>query len=204
MNESIQRLLQKMSQLERELAEELHRHGERLHYRVVGRRVEFSQAMQATHARLRMNLARWLIESRPLHVLTMPFIYGMIFPLLILDVSISIYQAACFPLYGIAKVRRRDYFAMDHRHLAYLNAIEKLYCVYCSYASGLLAYSREIAACTEQYWCPIKHARAMAGGHSRYPRFIDYGDPENLHAKIDALRRELAEERDKARLQQHD
>ncbi len=197
MNELVKRLSEKISALEHELAEELHRKSDQWHYRVVGRRVEFSQAIKASHARLKMNVATWVIKSRPQQALTLPFIYGMIFPLAFLDLTISLYQAVCFPIYSIEKARRRDYFVMDRHHLSYLNAIEKLYCAYCSYANCLLAYSREIAARTEQYWCPIKHARAVAGGHARYARFIDYGDPENLHEKIEALRRELAEERAK-------
>jgi hypothetical protein len=57
-----------------------------------------------------------------------------------------------------------------------LNALEKLNCVYCSYANGLIAYVREIAGRTEQYWCPIKHARRVIGAHPHYAQFQDYGD----------------------------
>ena len=65
-------------------------------------------------------------------------------------------------------MRRRDYFVFDRHHLAYLNAIEKLNCAYCSYANGLVAYVREIAGRTEQFWCPIKHARRAIGAHAHY------------------------------------
>jgi hypothetical protein len=53
----------------------------------------------------------------------------------------------------------------DRYHLAYLNVLEKLNC---AYANGLIAYVREIAGRTEQYWCPIKHARRVIGAHSHY------------------------------------
>jgi hypothetical protein len=33
-----------------------------------------------------------------------------------------------------------------------------------------------VAARTEQYWCPIKHARRMLHAHSRYPGFFEFGD----------------------------
>lgn len=49
--------------------------------------------------------------------------------------------------------------------LSYLNAIEKLNCVYCGYGNGVIAYGREIIARTEQFWCPIKHASKAAGEH---------------------------------------
>ena len=96
----------------------------------------------------------------------------------VLDFFVSVFQAVCFPIYGIAKIRRADYFVFDRHHLAYLNALEKLNCAYCSYANGLIAYTREIAARTEQYWCPIKHARRVIGTHARYALFDDYGDAE--------------------------
>jgi hypothetical protein len=88
-------------------------------------------------------------------------------------------------------VRRQDYFIFDRGHLAYLNAIEKLNCVYCSYANGLIAYVREIASRTEQYWCPIKHARRVIAAHDHYAAFLDYGDAEAYRRDLQALRQEL-------------
>ena len=77
---------------------------------------------------------------------------------------------------------------------AYLNALEKLNCAYCSYANGLIAYVREIAARTEQYWCPIKHARRVVGAHPRYVLFDDYGDAENYQQRAAELREQLEKE----------
>jgi hypothetical protein len=75
-----------------------------------------------------------------------------------------------------SRMRRGDYIVFDRYHLGYLNALEKLNCAYCSYANGLIAYVREIAGRTEQYWCSIKHARRVIGAHSYYAQFHDYGD----------------------------
>ena len=93
-----------------------------------------------------------------------------------MDIWISLYQWVCFRVYGVPRVRRQDYLIIDRHRLGYLNGIEKLNCVYCGYANGLFAYLREIAGRTEQYWCPIKHARKIRQPHSRYPRFLEYGD----------------------------
>ncbi|HEX9881575.1 MAG TPA: hypothetical protein VGA65_03620, partial [Hyphomicrobium sp.] len=90
------------------------------------------------------------MQARPLVVLTAPVIYGLIVPLVLLELSVMLYQAICFPAYGIVKVRRRDYLVFDRGQLAYLNALEKLNCAYCSYANGLIAFVREVAARTEQ------------------------------------------------------
>ena len=112
--------------------------------------------------------------------------------------SVSLYQAICFPVYGIARVKRGDYIVFDHQHLAYLNIIEKVHCLYCSYAVGMLAYTQEIIARTEQYFCPIKHARRMHSAHSRYECFLDYGDGQDFHRKLEEFRTLLAEEKNDA------
>ena len=109
----------------------------------------------------------------------------------LLDTWVTIYQWVCFPIYGIARVPRRHYFVIDRHKLAYLNAIEKVNCTFCSYANGLLAYVREVAARTEQYWCPIKHARPLAVPHTRYHLFFDYGDAEGYRRGLVTLRRTL-------------
>ena len=112
-------------------------------------------------------------------------------PLALADLWITLYQWLCFPVFGVPLVRRRDYFAIDRYKLGYLNAIEKVNCTYCSYATGMIAYIREIAARTEQYWCPIKHARTIPAPHGRYRRFVEYGDAHGYRDGLPALRRGL-------------
>jgi hypothetical protein len=53
----------------------------------------------------------------------------------------------------------------------------------------VLACATEIAARTEQYWCPIKHALLMKSMHSRYRHFFDYGDAEHYRQQIEIVRR---------------
>ena len=100
----------------------------------------------------------------------------------------TLYQSICFRIYGISRVPRRRYFAVDRHKLAYLNGIERLHCTFCSYANGLIAYVREVAARTEQYWCPIKHARAIPAPHGRYHLFFEYGDAERYRGDLEPLR----------------
>ena len=66
------------------------------------------------------------------------------------------------------------------------HALEKLNCAYCAYANGLVGYVGEIAARTEAYWCPIKHARRMVMTHARYADFADFGDAEAYRRAIAA------------------
>ena len=147
-------------------------------------RVRFEQEVRRRHEMLRTSTWTYLLRANPLAVLTAPFIYSLIVPLLLLDFFLLLYQATCFRAYGIKPVKRGDYFSFDRQYLAYLNPIEKLNCAFCSYANGLLAYASEIASLTEKYWCPIKHARRLQGNHRRYRDFADYGDAEAYVAKI--------------------
>ena len=101
--------------------------------------------------------------------------------------EMAIYQAVCFPIYGIPKVRRQDYLIFDRGRLRYLNTIEKVGCVYCSYANGLLAMITEVAARTERHFCPIKHARRLAHAHSQYAAFLPYGDGRAYRQQADAI-----------------
>lgn len=195
MNSRIRQIIEQMSQLENELNVALEEQQSRLRYSVDGKRVVFEQTLKEAHQRVKLGVFRWFLTVRPQNYLTMPVIYGASIALVLFDLSVSLYQALCFPIYGIPKVKRSDYIVYDHQHLAYLNIIEKAHCLYCSYAVGMVAYTQEIIARTEQYFCPIKHARKMRSMHSRYERFLDYGDGDEFLRKLEEFRAELAEER---------
>ena len=180
--------------LENELKTAIEEQSDHLRYQPEGKRVVFEREIKEAHQITRLGVLRWFMTVRPQNYLTMPIIYGLAVPLLFFDLCISFYQLTCFPVYRISRVRRADYFVLDHQHLAYLNIIEKMHCMYCSYAVGLLAYAREITARTEQYFCPIKHARKILNAHSRYERFLNYGEADNFHGKLEEIRTELAKE----------
>lgn len=162
-----------------------------LRYRIEKRRAIFESEMLARHRAMRVSLRDFLAATRPLVVLTAPVIYAMILPFALLDLFVTVYQAICFPVYGIAKVRRRDHIVLDRHRLAYLNGLQKLNCLYCGYCNGLVSYVREIAGRTELYWCPIRHAERVAGPHAQYRDFVDYGDAEAYRRESQALRDRL-------------
>jgi len=198
MNEQISALLQKIDALQSELEVELAKRQAGLRYGLERGRIFFEEELLRRHRELRTSLLRYIANARPLIVLTAPVIYALIVPLVLLDLAVMFYQAVCFPAYGIEKVRRRDYFVFDRHHLAYLNALEKLNCAYCSYANGMIAFVREVAARTERYWCPIKHARRVIGAHPYYPAFADYGDADAFREDVAELDRINAPEQDKS------
>jgi len=142
---------------------------------------------RSDHRRLKRSSWKHLRSTHWLVILSSPLIYVCALPFLMVDASVALYQAVCFPIYGIPKVRRKDYIVFDRGRLAYLNTIEKVGCIYCSYANGLLAMITEIAARTEQHFCPIKHLRAPAQTHSRYAKFLPYGNARAYRAESDAV-----------------
>ncbi|MEQ1577027.1 MAG: hypothetical protein ABL894_05175 [Hyphomicrobium sp.] len=183
MNEQIVELIERIKALESDLEAEFAKSRANLNFQLSQGRIIFEQEIARRHRELRTGLITYILNARPLSVLTGPLIYGLIIPLCLLDLMVSIYQAVCFPVYGIAKVRRSDYLIFDRQGLAYLNAVEKLNCAYCSYANGIIAFVREVAARTEQHWCPIKHARRVLSAHPYYGTFVDYGDAEAFRLK---------------------
>jgi hypothetical protein len=150
--------------------------------------VWFDRELREAHQRLRQSIPLYVLEGNLLSLLTAPVIYSLLVPLFLLDGWVTLYQVICFPIYGISRVPRRRYFALDRHRLAYLNGIEKLHCTFCSYANGLIAYVREVAARTEQYWCPIKHARTIPAPHGHYHLFFDYGDAKRYRRDLRWLR----------------
>jgi hypothetical protein len=199
MNEQLDTLLERMRVLEKEIVRELQRKETEFFYEVRQRKVRFTEEARARHQKLVKRFTSYIRDSRFMILLTTPVIWACILPIALLDLAMIIYQAVCFPVYGIPKVKRREYIIMDRRHLAYLNWMEKFNCEYCGYANGVLACATEIAARTEQYWCPIKHALRMKSMHSRYRTFFDYGDAEHYRNQIETVRRPFEDiEADKA------
>jgi hypothetical protein len=184
MNSRISELLEEIRKREEELAELIQSSEAKILYQLDGKKIRFEQAVRQAQQQLKVGMFRWLRESKPRNVLSAPVIYSMIVPLAFLDLAVSVYQYLCFPLYKIARVRRSKYVLIDRHHLPYLNSIEKLNCAYCGYVNGLISYSREIVARTEQYWCPVKHAHKVLDPHRRYARFAAFGDAEAYQSII--------------------
>jgi len=196
-NPKIKSILDRIHDLETELRDELLEQKKHFKYEIRGKKAFFEKVTKEAHKEVKMSLIKWFRISKPRNIFSVPFIYSLIIPLVILDSFITVYQAVCFRLYGIPAVNRLNYIALDRHDLAYLNLIEKFNCVFCGYANGLLAYAVEIASRTEQYWCPIKHARKDLNTHRRYPYFIEYGDAYDLFNRMEKLREELKRSQEK-------
>jgi hypothetical protein len=187
-------LLERIAGLERELEGELTRRRALWRYRVEAGRVRFEREVHEAHRRVKQRLPAFLRESSPMTIVTAPVIYSLIVPVALLDLWVTLYQAICFRAYGIARVRRSAYVVIDRQSLAYLNGVEKFNCVFCGYANGVFAYAREVAARTEQYWCPIRHAKRIRAPHSHYRGFVEYGDAEGYKRRLIPLRDALKDQ----------
>ena len=188
MNDNIAKILAQMAALEEDLRTAVNDQESKMFFVIKGKRVEFESSVKAAHRKLKTNFFRWLVTNRPQNLITGPIIYSMIFPMMLFDLCVSFYQFACFPIYGITKVKRSDYMVFDRHQLDYLNFIEKFHCTYCEYGNGLMGYMSEILARTEEYFCPIKHAHKILGTHDHYNRFLAYGDAADYEAKLEEYR----------------
>ena len=192
MNPKISELLARIQHMEQEIELEMKRKRAELQADFEETRVRFEHEVLEQQRRFKTGLWSYVFSAKLSTALTAPVIYAVFFPMVLLDVAVTLYQTICFPVYGIARVKRSDYFVFDRAHLAYLNLLEKFNCAYCSYGNGLMAYAREVVARTEQYWCPIKHARKIMAAHPYYTGFVDFGDAESYKRELEALRTELA------------
>jgi hypothetical protein len=187
-------IIERIRALELELEAELARQGAGLKFGLERGRVAFDAEVVRRHKELRTHLAAYILSARPLVALTAPLIYSLVIPFVLVDIWVSIYQAVCFRVYRIPQVRRGRYMIFDRSGLAYLNALEKLNCAYCSYLNGIVGYVREVASRTEQYWCPIKHARRLLGAHARYAGFEAFGNGEDYRRRLAEMRAALLAE----------
>jgi hypothetical protein len=192
MNPKISELLDRIQKMELEIELEMKRKRAELQADFEETRVRFEHEVLEQQRRFKTGVIAYLLTANLMSVLTAPVIYALFFPIVLLDLSITLYQHICFRAYGLPRVKRGDYFVFDRAHLAYLNLIEKINCAYCSYGNGVMAYGREVVARTEQYWCPIKHARKIMAAHPYYTGFVDFGDAQSYKAELENLRTELA------------
>jgi hypothetical protein len=187
----LEALAHEIVRLQDELDREIEKRRTTLGWRLKAGLVEFEEGVVTEQRRLRRGVGRFLGRSSFATVATAPVIYSLIIPLALIDVWASLYQAICFRAYRITRVPRSRYVVLDRGRLAYLNGIEAFNCGFCEYANGVVAYVREIASRTEQYWCPIKHALRVSDPHERYARFLEYGDAEGYRARLETFREAL-------------
>jgi hypothetical protein len=191
MNSNIQEIIEQMEALEEKLKGEIEKQEKQIGYEIKEGYVKFEESVLNKQRENMKGVFRFFAEIPASHLLTSPFVYGMIIPAVLVDMTLFIYQNVIFRIYGFKFVKRSDYIIFDRQYLRYLNAIEKLNCLYCSYFNGLMHYAAELAAKTELYFCPIKHAKKTLYRHRYHKNYLTYGDGEDYQERLKKIREEI-------------
>ncbi|MGZ8887184.1 MAG: hypothetical protein ACXW1A_02865 [Nitrososphaeraceae archaeon] len=170
-NDSIAILVDKIKSLESELEQEIDAQFKEFSCEITKKKEE----LKAIYKQDKQTTFSYLFDSPLSYILTFPIVWICLIPAFFLDIFVSLFQAICFPIYKIAKVKRSDYIIVDRHKLGYLNIIQKANCWYCSYFNGLLGYVAEISGRTEQFWCPIRHASRTRNIHQYYKNLQNMG-----------------------------
>ena len=110
-------------------------------------------------------------------VLSIPFIWGMLIFFIIFDIGLEIYHQIGFRIFQLPLIDRKKYIKIDRHKLTYLSFPDKLRCMYCGYANGVLSYAVKITGDTEKYWCAIKHKKDDNFVEPPHQKdFVEFGD----------------------------
>jgi hypothetical protein len=177
MTHRVDELIRKIRELEEEMEIEFKNRREEFEFIIEEKRVRFSEEVTRQHRRLKTGLYRYITRAHPLNVLTAPVIYSGFVPFLMLDLFLWIYQASCFPIYGIPKVARSEYLVFDRTDLPYLNAVERFNCFYCSYANGLLPTPAKLRRARNSTGAPSSMRAASAPPTAAIRAFLNTAMP---------------------------
>ena len=115
--------MQEIKQLENELLEEIQKKEDDFLYQVKGKKITFDAETKKIHKALATKLRTYIFNASIPNILTIPFVWLCLFPAVLLDVAVSLFQAVSFTVYGIPKVSRKNYIVIDRYSLGYLNII---------------------------------------------------------------------------------
>jgi hypothetical protein len=194
MNDKIKNMIEEIEALKLKLGEEIAQHEGDISYEIQNGYVQFEKEVLNKQKENMKNLLAWFKDIPLLHLLVSPLVYGMFIPAILFDIILFIYQQVVFRVFKFKFIKRSDYILFDRQYLGYLNSIEKLNCLYCSYFNGLMQYAAAIAGRTELYFCPIKHAKKIAYKHEFYNTFLPYGDGDLYQKKLKKLRKKSQKE----------
>jgi hypothetical protein len=180
-------LHQKMDELELALQKEYAELADKYGFSIEQKRVEFLEKIRDRNKTFRIPAWKYAIPVNIRHILALPFIYMMIVPAITLDFFLTIYNWTALPLCHIPVVKRKELIVYDRQFLDYLNWIQKIHCIYCTYVNGVFAYAVEIGGRTERYWCPIKAAHKPKVHNNWYNDYADYGNPEEWNEKFNKV-----------------
>jgi len=187
----IKQMIDDIEAMKAKLVEEIQHQEDQFVYEIKNGSVKFENDILEKQRKNMKSLWQWFREIPLSHLLSSPLIYAMIIPAFFLDVMLFLYVKVVGKVFKFDFPKRNMYIVFDRQYLGYLNIMEKLNCMYCSYFNGLMAYASAIASRTEYYFCPIKHAKKIAYDHKYYNRYFSYGDEDRYQEKLKKLRKEF-------------
>lgn len=193
MSDKIKKMIDDIEVMKAKLVEEIQHQEEQFTYEIKNGSVKFGNDILEKQRKNMKSLWQWFREIPLPHLLSSPLIYAMTIPAIFLDVMLFLYVKVVGKVFKFDFPKRNTYIVFDRQYLGYLNIMEKLNCMYCSYFNGLMAYASAIASRTELYFCPIKHAKKVAYDHKYYNRYLSYGDEDKYQEKLKKLRKEFSE-----------
>ena len=180
MKSKINKILEEISLKKQELIWEYEKIKEKYGFKIEWRKIIWNKESEKSLKKYKKSIFDTIFSATIREIISIPFIWIMLIPGIFLDIWLIIYQYTALKLYKIPLVKRSDYVVFDRKQLAYLNWIQKLNCIYCSYFNWVMQLAVEVAGRTEKYWCPIKHARKKSWTHDWEEHFADYGDAEGF------------------------
>ncbi len=188
MNDKIREIMEEIEAMKVKLRDEIAEQESHISYEIHNGYVKFEKDVLEKQKENMKNLLEYFREVPLVHFLTAPLIYAMVIPAVVLDVILFIYQQIVFRVFKFTLLKRSDYIVYDRQYLGYLNPVEKINCLYCSYFNGLMHYASAISGRTELYFCPIKHAKKIVYQHDHYNDFLAYGDEDEYQKRLEELR----------------
>jgi hypothetical protein len=102
-------------------------------------------------------------SSRIYNILAAISCYICIFPLVLVDFFLWQFQNIYFKVYEIPLIDRKKYVVLDRYNLKKLTLWQKINCLYCEYANGVVGFSKAVVNQMELYSCAIKHVHQPLG-----------------------------------------
>src|SRR5882724_13146294 len=103
MNPKLDTLLDQVRQLEREMVTEARAMEADVCTKFHEQKIHFTAEAKTRDRHFRLGIPSYLLHSRFLVLLTSPVIWMCVIPIALADLVGTIYQAICFPIYGIPK-----------------------------------------------------------------------------------------------------
>lgn len=100
--------MDKITILENELIEELQKQEEDFSYEIRKRKVYCEENSIIQHREYVKRVLSYISDAPIKHMISAPFIWSCVVPALLMDITVSVYQWVCFPIYGIPKVKPID------------------------------------------------------------------------------------------------